>query len=212
MKEFTAKPLRPRGAARRDALLKAAAEVFLESGYDKASLSEIIARAGGSKAMVYEQFGDKAGLFRAMMADRCAEILQPLNEDVPRPKDPAIALTSLGRRFIEVLCGPEALALQRVAVSEGHKNPDIANAYFITGHDVAYKKLADYLASIEKTKLDRSELLRLSVTFFAMIQGDAVQRRLVGSDTLPTQRELNAILALAVDWLLGKIGLTRANS
>jgi TetR/AcrR family transcriptional regulator, mexJK operon transcriptional repressor len=207
MSDFKPKTLRARGTARREAVLRAAADVFLESGYEKASLSEIMARAGGSKAFVYEQFGDKAGLFAAMMADRCAHILQPLNDDVPKPEDPRSALTRFGRRFMEIICDPQALSLQRVAMSEGHRNPVIADAYFASGHDVAFARLAEYLASITHVKMKEHELHRLSVTFFAMVQGESVQRLAVGSSTQVPQSETNAIIDLAVEWLLDKVSL-----
>ncbi len=207
MTDFKPRPLRPRGAVRREALLKASAEVFLEHGYEKAALSEIIARSGGSKAFVYEQFGDKAGLFGAMMADRCVHILKPLVEALPDRGDPKTALTRFGRSFMDVVCGPQALALQRIAMAEGHRNPDVADAYFASGHDVAFAKLSEYIQSISRRPLSDVQAHRLSVTFFAMVQGDAVQRLVVGSSTVVAQTEWDAIIDLSVDWLLGCLGL-----
>lgn len=207
MNDFKPKPLRARGTARREAVLRAATEVFLESGYEKAALSEIIARAGGSKALVYEQFGDKAGLFAAMMAERCAEILQPLNDEIPKPEEPRVALTRFARRFLAVICEPKALALQRIANSEGHRYPDIADAYFASGHDVAFAKLAGYLASITRIEIAGTELHRLAVAFFAMVKGDAVERLVVGSTHVVPDSETDAIVDLSVEWLLGRIGL-----
>lgn len=203
--EFKPKSLRRRGTARREAVLAAAAAVFLEKGYEKAALSEIIARAGGSKALVYEQFGDKAGLFGAMMADRCASILKPLNEGSPSAEEPRLALTRIATQFMDVICGPQALALQRIAISEGHKHPEVAEAYFASGHDVAFARLADYIASIARTEITETHRHRLAVTFFAMVQGVAVQRLVVGSKTVIPQSEVDAIVGLSVSWLLSQI-------
>lgn len=205
--EFVPRPVSARGAARRDAVLRAAAEAFLELGYEGASLSAIVARAGGSKTFIYEQFGDKAGLFRAMMADSCAAILKPLADDALKAGDPRAALAGFARRFVDVICEPQALALQRVAMSEGPRNPEVAEAYFASGHDVAYGRLAAYLAGVAKTPLTQGNLPILVTTFLAMIRGQRVERLAVGSAAVPPPSETDAIIGLAVDWLLGRIGL-----
>lgn len=53
----------------RTVLLEAAAEVFAERGYDGASVDEIARAAGVSVGSIYSRFGNKQGLFRALMAD-----------------------------------------------------------------------------------------------------------------------------------------------
>ncbi|MBU1289240.1 MAG: TetR/AcrR family transcriptional regulator, partial [Alphaproteobacteria bacterium] len=50
-----------RGDKRRAAFIAAARQVFLEQGYEAASMSEIVLRAGGSLSTLYSQFGDKQG-------------------------------------------------------------------------------------------------------------------------------------------------------
>ena len=205
--EFTPKPVSARGAARRAAVLHAATEAFLELGYEKASLSGIVARAGGSKAFIYEQFGDKAGLLRAMMADSCAAILRPLADDALQSGNPREALTNFAHRFVDVICEPQALALQRVAMSEGPRNPEVAEAYFASGHDVAYARLEAYLAGVACTPMPEGHLALLVTTFLAMIRGQRVERLAVGSVAVPLASETDAIIALSVDWLLAQVGL-----
>jgi AcrR family transcriptional regulator len=49
--------------SKRQAILTAAAEVFREVGFERASMSEIRARIGGSKATLYNYFPSKEKLF-----------------------------------------------------------------------------------------------------------------------------------------------------
>lgn len=44
---------------RRSALLTAAQNLFLEQGYERTTLGDVVARAGGSLATLYKLFGDK---------------------------------------------------------------------------------------------------------------------------------------------------------
>jgi AcrR family transcriptional regulator len=54
---------RPGGADTREALVNAAREVFIEQGYDGATVRTIATRAGVDAAMVNHWFGGKEGLF-----------------------------------------------------------------------------------------------------------------------------------------------------
>ncbi|WP_133905884.1 TetR family transcriptional regulator [Actinophytocola oryzae] len=54
---------RPGGADTREALVNAAREVFIEQGYDGATVRAIAAKAGVDAAMVNHWFGGKEGLF-----------------------------------------------------------------------------------------------------------------------------------------------------
>lgn len=65
----------PAEARRR--LLDAGAAVFSEAGYAGARVDVIAARAGLNKRMLYHYFGDKAGLYRAVLEGRLQKLGQP---------------------------------------------------------------------------------------------------------------------------------------
>lgn len=48
--------MKVRTEARREAIIDAAASVFLEMGYERASMNEVTKRMGGSKATIYSYF------------------------------------------------------------------------------------------------------------------------------------------------------------
>jgi AcrR family transcriptional regulator len=54
----------------RDALVRAAAEVFLRRGFQAATLREIAAEAGMTTGAVYSNFDGKAGLFLAVLREK----------------------------------------------------------------------------------------------------------------------------------------------
>src|SRR5690606_17572224 len=59
--------MRSKSEARRDAILAVALEVFREVGFDAASMSQISARVGGSKATLYNYFASKEELLLEAM-------------------------------------------------------------------------------------------------------------------------------------------------
>ena len=63
------------GEQRRDQLITVGRSVFAERGFDGTAVEEIASRAGVSKPVVYEHFGGKEGLYRAVI-EREMEHLQ----------------------------------------------------------------------------------------------------------------------------------------
>lgn len=53
----------------RDRLLRAATRLFAEAGFSGTTVDEIVAAARVNKRMVYHYFGDKEGLYHAVLAD-----------------------------------------------------------------------------------------------------------------------------------------------
>src|SRR3546814_8176513 len=78
------RPLGPRAEARRRALLDAAARLFVTKGFEKTTLSDLVGTAGGSRATIYELFGSKAGLFRAMMEESNQRVVEHLDRKSTR--------------------------------------------------------------------------------------------------------------------------------
>jgi AcrR family transcriptional regulator len=60
-------------AATKDALLKAAVEVFARLGYDGATTREVAAVAGVNEGLIQRYFGGKAGLLQAIVEGFCAQ-------------------------------------------------------------------------------------------------------------------------------------------
>lgn len=58
-------------SAGRDEILRAATDLFAESGFDAVSMNSIAVRAGTSKANVFHHFGSKDALYLAVMRDAC---------------------------------------------------------------------------------------------------------------------------------------------
>jgi AcrR family transcriptional regulator len=67
-------------AERRESILRAAAEVFAESGYRAGKVSDVAARVGVTEPVVFQNFGSKAALFAAVLDRAAAEVRAHLDE------------------------------------------------------------------------------------------------------------------------------------
>jgi TetR/AcrR family transcriptional repressor of mexJK operon len=93
--------------AKTEAILDAAVEVIGERGLS-APMEEIARRAGVSKQTVYNHYGSKAELVRALMARRVAQITAPLREPsaVDHPRE---ALAAYARSMLETVITDQEL-------------------------------------------------------------------------------------------------------
>ena len=57
------------------ALLDGALRVFARDGYTRAGVDALAAEAGVSSRTIYNHYGDKAGLFRAVILDSCDQVV-----------------------------------------------------------------------------------------------------------------------------------------
>ncbi|HXS63563.1 MAG TPA: helix-turn-helix domain-containing protein [Streptosporangiaceae bacterium] len=67
-------------AERRETILRAAAEVFAESGYRAAKVSDVAVRVGVTEPVIFQNFGSKAALFAAVVGRAAAEAKDSLDE------------------------------------------------------------------------------------------------------------------------------------
>lgn len=149
---------------RRRAMLDAANTLFLEKGYGATSLTDIVKRSGGSLATLYELFGGKEGLFRAMVEEACIEFFGFLHDhgsETPLREK----LREIGRRFLEGVLEDEG-AFFRVVVSEAGQFPEVGAAFYSAGPAYATKIIGDYLAKeVERgvIKIDDTQAMARSL-------------------------------------------------
>lgn len=112
-------------AHKRQAILDAAVEAFLQSGYS-ASVDEIAAAAGVGKQTVYRHFGDKQALFAAALSAARQAAGDPSGLSIPQTGDPVRDLTRIGERILASALSPTLAALHRLTVAEAANHPELA--------------------------------------------------------------------------------------
>jgi TetR/AcrR family transcriptional regulator len=70
--------------AAREAILDAGQEVFAQRGFSGARVDDIAEVAGYNKALLFHYFGDKLGLYRAVMSRTKAQIFEQLGRTIER--------------------------------------------------------------------------------------------------------------------------------
>ncbi|MBF9133244.1 TetR/AcrR family transcriptional regulator [Plantactinospora sp. S1510] len=125
----TAKALREGSAQKRAAILGAARQLFLTDGFDRSSVDAVAARAGVSKRTVYDYFGDKQTLLRAVVQTSGQALITTIRRTLDDtlsglrgPDQLEDALTAFSMRIsTEMLGSAEYATLQRlIQNASGH--------------------------------------------------------------------------------------------
>jgi TetR/AcrR family transcriptional repressor of mexJK operon len=162
----------------------AAKQIFMESGYEAASMDAVAARAGVSKATIYVHFEGKRALFEAIIR-RNTETLFNRIQLPERITDLRQALTALANSFVEMILTPDALSMYRVVAAEAARQPEIGEAFYAAGPAYCRQKVAEYFLTLARRglmRLDESEAPMLANLFLSMLAGDCHASAMFGRD------------------------------
>ena len=149
-----------RGAELRQHILLAAKNVFLETGFERASMDAVAASAGTSKRSLYAHFESKDKLFLAVL-DLVRELyLGKLMTPDAYADDPVEAVALFCGRFQQLLTWESQAQTCRLCISAAERLPDSAKAYYDAMFAVMYSRLAGYLAA--QYQMDGSEAAALA--------------------------------------------------
>lgn len=128
-------------------IIHAAAELFVQYGYDGTSTEMIAEKAGVSRQTIYNQFVNKEALFLAITSELVNDIIAPLVGPLESADDLRETLLELGRRMLGRLLCPRTAALYRLAVTEVYRFPELGRSIYEAGLQKAESAVAAYLSS-----------------------------------------------------------------
>lgn len=186
--------------AKREQILEGARQAFTELGFERASVDQVAARAGVSKATVYSHFRDKRALFCAALLDVTATVRRRIDEALAAPTGNAeLDLQRVGEQFLEAVVAPRAVALHRVLVAEAGRFPELGKALYEHVACTMKQSMAAYLRRLHDGGalcVEDPELA--SRQFLALCQVDIVMQCQLGVVAQPSLRDLRASVASAV--------------
>ena len=131
-------------SSKRRQILDGARKVFMDLGFDGASMNEIARAAGVSKGTLYVYFADKSRLFEAMVEDEVlAKAKIAYNLDPGR--DVETTLREFGRAYIGSMCRPGGGSSIRTVMAIAERMPEVGCRFYQNVLARTINRLADYL-------------------------------------------------------------------
>jgi len=135
--------IRDDGAKRRQ-IIEGAQRVFLENGFDAASMNEIARAAGVSKGTLYVYFKSKEELFAAIVGERAHEQGHQIFT-LDRTADIERELTRVGRAFSSFMSRPNGVSELRTVMAIANRMPELGVKFYLAGPASAVEQLRTYL-------------------------------------------------------------------
>jgi TetR/AcrR family transcriptional repressor of mexJK operon len=126
-------PSGPRAELKRQAIVRAARELFLRDGFG-VGMDAIATEAGVSKVTVYNHFGNKESLFTAVITSALDEPLGHASsaalEGLPEAEDLRAALIDAARAWVHaVRTNKDVIALRNLVAAEQHRFPELGRGW-----------------------------------------------------------------------------------
>ena len=166
----TIHPFGEEDSSKRRQILDGAREVFMDLGFDGASMNEIARAAGVSKGTLYVYFADKNRLFEAMIEDEAfAKAKTAYNLDPGR--DVETTLREFGRAYIGSMCRPGGGSSIRTVMAIAERMPEVGRRFYENVLAKSINGLADYLqAHVGPDDLDIDDCGLAAAQFLQMCQ------------------------------------------
>lgn len=190
---------------RREAIVREATRLFMEMGYERATMGELTSRLGGSKATLYGYFASKEELFvaaveglgEAHLADAVAELQQLPEVGLE------VGLTRFAEKLLSLMLREDALALYRMVIGESGRS-DIGESFMALGP----RRCADAVASALRAAMARGDMAPgpeevLALQLMALVRSET--EFLMYRRKLPrlSRKDIGAMARRAVRMFLG---------
>lgn len=178
--------------AKNEAILDAAVAVIAERGVT-APMEDIARRACVSKQTIYNHYGSKADLLRAVTTRRVAEITAAL-ETPDAVEHPAEALAGFARVMLGAVLTASGTAFMRMAMLGALEMPDVALAIYEAGPRTSRRRLADFLRlETDAGRLACPDPLEAAEFFAGMVIGSYQTAGLLGVESTLDEARIERI-------------------
>ena len=200
-----------RTARKRQAILEAAATVFLRDGYLSAGMDEIALLADVSKQTVYKQFTSKEALFIEIVMSLTNEASDATHGVLPelRPDDDLRKhLEEYACRQLNIVLTPRLMQLRRVVIGEVGRFPELGKALYESGPKRAMAAMATTFRRLADRGLLRIDDAGVAASHFnwLVMSQPLNEAMLLGDAGIPKSAALRRHAANAVDVFLAAYG------
>lgn len=181
----------PRVLRSREAIAEASIAQFVEHGYRGASLDDIAGLAGVAKGTIYNIYGDKEGLFRAIIGeaiDTAERFSVEVAANLGGTDDVENELIAAAQQLSRAVLGGRIVPLRRLLISEATRFPEFARDYYERAPGRVMATLAGGLRRFDERGLlgiDDAQMAAEQLAF--LVLGASLDRALFEAESQPPE-------------------------
>ena len=203
------RPPKERAGEVDERILDAARKIFLERGFEGASIDEIAEVARSGKPTIYARFRDKRALFAEVVTRDILSRIAEFKGEAATGATIEERLTSAAVTLMHWGLDSDRIGLMRLAVAEARRFPDLASTVSRTARDLStelgVRLLGELAQSDELSSLPAFAPERLATTarlFIDLVAVPMLLRALFEVDLQVLDAEIDAHVARSVRFFL----------
>ena len=191
-----------------DQVIAGARDVFLQHGFEDASVDLIAREAGVSKATLYSYFPDKRILFIEVAKEECASqaerALEVSNTDLPVRE----MLTTMSYKMMDFLTSNFAQRIFKICVAESDRFPELGREFYMSGPQMMEDRLSEYFAhACERGELKIDDMHLAAAQFQELVKSEIFVKMVFNIIEKPTPTQVDRIIEGAIDTFLARYGV-----
>ena len=189
-------------SSKRRQILAGARKVFMDLGFDGASMGEIARSAAVSKGTLYVYFADKNRLFEAIVEEEALEQGKvAFNFDPVR--DVTTTLTEFGQAYIQLLCRPGGGSATRTVMAIAERMPEVGRRFYDNVIALTISRLAAYLdAHVTAGDLAIKDCQLAAMQFMQLCQASLFMPFIFQAAPAPSTERIAEVVASATRMFL----------
>lgn len=168
-------------------ILDAAQELFLSDGYAGVNLDRIAKSAGVARQTLYNRFGCKESVFRAMVDRHWSRLRAARADDVMEGTTPpaTVVLRHFAEAILDFVGENDQVGFIRLVIAESRRLPWIAEEFYRSGKEPLLQALMDQLERLAAAGLIECHSTELAAhQFFGLLQEVALWPHVMGVGAL----------------------------
>jgi AcrR family transcriptional regulator len=184
-------------SSKRRQILDGARKLFLDLGFDAASMGEIARAAGVSKGTLYVYFADKNRLFEAIVEEESLE-QGKVTFNLDPARDVTTTLMDFGQAYIQLLCRPGVGSATRTVMAIAERMPEVGRRFYENVVALTIRRLAAYLgARVKAGDLEIEDCELAATQFMQMCQATLFQPFIFQAAPAPTAARIAHVVKSA---------------
>lgn len=199
--------MRTKSTAKRQQILTVAAQVFGEVGFERASMTAIRARVGGSKATLYNHFRSKQELFfEVMFLAVEAQFDAHRGAFDAATTDIAQALRRFGEAMLTLLYSPPVMMARRLMIA-GSGHCELGRLCYARGPQQREALMAEILqALMQDGKLRQADPTVAVRHLRALLEAELIDKFLFNLTDTVSQQEIEVVTGRAITAFMALYG------
>ena len=198
------RPAAGQDPAKRRQIIEGARRVFIDMGFDAASMNDVTREAGVSKGTIYVYFASKEELFEALIEEERSAIFGDLYQALEQAGDVRETLIRFGVALATKITSDKVTRAQRTVIGICERIPELGARFYERGPKHGHAKLMSFLgAAIERGQLAIADVDLAAYQLTELCLAGFYRQRLFGYRTEPPSTdELTKTVTAGVDIFL----------